>query len=320
MESVCTRCGKVCAEPGARFCPECGGMLEQRQRASGAAPSEPAPPPQPAVPQPPADPALGGELAGARCAAHPTVPARNVCSRCGNFACGQCVRQAPDGKALCASCAQRVHLGTWDIPWEKREQLGMFRAYWLTAKEGAFAPDKTYQGLAPTGQFWDAMSFAIVSTALGFVGTLVLYGVVGLIAGIVGAKELSENTSGAMIAGIAVGVIVGIAVFIPIYAIMRVFICAGIDHLGLLIAGGGKAGYWATFRGYCYGMSPAMFGVIPACGVYIWEIWRIACQILAYKSVHQMSGGRAAAAVLIPFGLCCVGYIGLVVFAQIFAH
>ena len=320
MDSVCTRCGKVCAEPGARFCPECGGMLEQRQRATNPTTGEPIPPPPPAPPQPPADPAIGAELAGARCATHPTVPARNVCSRCGNFACSQCVRQAPDGSALCAGCADRTHLGTWDIPWERRDKLGMFRAYWQTAKEGAFAPDKTYQGLAPTGRWWDAMSFAMFSYALGIAGTVLLYGVIFLVAGIVGSKELFADASPAVVTGISVGIIIGLILMVPVGALMRVYVGAGIDHLGLLIAGGGKAGFGATFRGYCYGMAPAMFGVIPACGVYIWEIWRIACQILAYKSVHQMSGGRAAAAVLVPFGLCCVGYIGLIAAAQIFAH
>jgi hypothetical protein len=306
MESVCIQCAKVCSEPGAHFCPSCGGRLEQRTAAPRAEPEPPRPPP---------DPALAGELAGARCATHPAIPARTVCTRCGNFACPACSRTDFDNKPLCASCAERVNLGTWNVPWERRAELGIFKGYWETAKLAAFEPQKAFAGLSPQGSWWDAMSYAMVSYLLSLSGTVLLYAGIFGIAGIVAREEISKDMNGLVAVGIVVGCIVGLAILVPVGAITRVYICAGIDHLMLLIVGGGQAGFSATFRGYCYAMSPAMFGLLPGCGVYIWEIWRLVLTILAYKSMHRMTGGRAALAVLLPLGVCCVGYVGLVAVA-----
>jgi uncharacterized RDD family membrane protein YckC len=44
---------------------------------------------------------------GARCAQHPELLARAICSRCGSYACTHCYRQRPDGQGLCDSCHSR---------------------------------------------------------------------------------------------------------------------------------------------------------------------------------------------------------------------
>ena len=81
-----------------------------------------------------------------------------------------------------------------------------------------------------------------------------------------------------------------------------------------------ESGFDATLRAYCYAMSPGVFGLIPVCSGYFWEIWRLVLSILAYKNVHRMSGGRATAAVLLPLGFCCVGYIGIIAVSAAFGH
>jgi uncharacterized RDD family membrane protein YckC len=45
---------------------------------------------------------------GAQCAVHPTRSARTVCSRCGNYACGQCQRVGEDGLEYCALCVSKL--------------------------------------------------------------------------------------------------------------------------------------------------------------------------------------------------------------------
>jgi len=56
---------------------------------------------------------------------------------------------------------------------------------------------------------------------------------------------------------------------------------------------------------------------VPVCGMYAYPIWQIVCQIFAYKAVHKTTGGKAAAGVLLPVGVCCGLYA--VVYAIIFA-
>lgn len=286
MSAVCTRCGQPCAEPGARFCPSCGGALNLEAPAAPAAPL----------------------LSGARCALHPVEPARDICSRCGNFACSACVQLDAAGQPLCASCAARSAV---ELPWEHRKELGLFQAYWRTAKLLAFSPQLGLGAIKPHGEWWDAMSFGLMSYVCSVSGTLVLYaGIFGSI-GLAALFGSSAHTSGAAIAGIFAAVVLGLLVVIPISAFIRIYVGVLIDHLALRLAGG-HASFDTTFRAYCYAMSPSFFGLIPGCGVYVVEIWRLVLSILAYKQVHRISGGRATAAVLIPVGLCCAGYFALV--------
>jgi hypothetical protein len=307
MTTRCPRCAQPIVEPNALFCPACGKSLD--------APTDGSPAPEPLVPRtelPPVDPSVAAAIAGARCGSHPDVPARDVCSRCGTFACASCVRATPEGQAVCADCATRMDLGRWNIPWERRAELGLFRGYWETAKTATFSPQRAFSGLAPSGSWWDATSYAIVSTALSSVVMVAIYGLIFGVAGIAAASSATSHVKGLEIAGIALGVLLTLAIALPLGAIMRVYLGAGIDHLGLRIVGGGGAGFDATVRAYCYSMSPAMFGLVPFCGIYVWEIWRIVLVIIAYRHVHKMDAGRAVAAVLVPFALCCGGYMALV--------
>src|SRR5579871_6794603 len=45
-------------------------------------------------------------LPGARCANHPAVAAVEICQRCGNFVCGDCL-EIQEGQALCPPCFER---------------------------------------------------------------------------------------------------------------------------------------------------------------------------------------------------------------------
>ena len=184
----------------------------------------------------------------------------------------------------------------------------------------AFEPQKSFAGLAPTGRWWDAVSFAMASLVLSVSGTLALYAVIGGIAGLIAGMDSLKSANPLVVVGVVLAVVAGMAIVFPLFALMRIYIGAGIDHLCLLLLGGGKSGFDATLRAYCYAMSPGVFGLIPVCSGYFWEIWRLVLSILAYKNVHRMSGGRATAAVLLPLGFCCVGYIGIIAVSAAFGH
>jgi hypothetical protein len=76
-------------------------------------------------------------------------------------------------------------------------------------------------------------------------------------------------------------------------------------HLFLMIAGGAKAGFEATFRVVSYSVSPFLFMVIPYCGMPIMMLWALTLAMIGLRDAHETTGGKATAAVLFPFLFCC---------------
>ena len=108
------------------------------------------------------------------------------------------------------------------------------------------------------------------------------------------------------------------AICLPVFAAIGMFLWAGVVHLCLMLLGGAKQGYEATFRAlaYSYGAT-SLFQVVPFCGGFISIIWSLVAQIIGLKELHETGGGRAAAAVFLPLVLCCCLCIGffMIVFA-----
>jgi hypothetical protein len=93
-----------------------------------------------------------------------------------------------------------------------------------------------------------------------------------------------------------------------------VFIASGIYHVMLLILGGARHGFEATFRVACFAEATYLFMLLPFCGNVIAPVWGIVVTIIGLAQTHQIGGGKAAAAVLLPLVIlccCCAGLIGL---------
>jgi len=100
----------------------------------------------------------------------------------------------------------------------------------------------------------------------------------------------------------------------PVFILIGLFLWSAIVHLMLLLLGGATQGYEATFRtiAYCSG-STALFQAVPFCGGWIGGLWSLVAQILCLKEMHNISGGKATAAVLLPLVLCCCSGIALAI-------
>jgi hypothetical protein len=51
--------------------------------------------------------------------------------------------------------------------------------------------------------------------------------------------------------------------------------------------------------------------VIPFLGGLIGAVWALVITIIGLAQAHGTSGGRAAAAVLVPLGVCCLAVLAL---------
>lgn len=101
-------------------------------------------------------------------------------------------------------------------------------------------------------------------------------------------------------------VISGATVFMgPLLIPIGILIGALITHLMLVLLGGARRGFGATFRVGAYSNTSVLLELIPGIGGLLGGIWLMVLQIIGLSEAHGISRGRAAAAVLLPTLLCC---------------
>jgi len=104
----------------------------------------------------------------------------------------------------------------------------------------------------------------------------------------------------------------------PLFIVITAFILSGIYHLFLMMIGGNKKGFEATFRSLVYSVaSVSLLNIIPFCGAYVSGIWAIVLTIIGFRETHRISTGKAVLAYFIPWIACVVLTCGLVILAAI---
>lgn len=267
----------------------------------------------------------------ASCANHPDRPAEALCSRCGDFVCGQCHRLGPTGDIFCTRCAENVTIRE-PLPWERRHELGVVEAYLQTMRGILFSPLETLKRIEPHGSYGDAIWFLLIyAVAVG----------IGISAQTVAQFMALSNTPGFSRAetnplfansGAPLAImVVGLLVVMPLFTLLGTFINAGMLHLAGMVVGAASNGYRATFRMLAYvgglQMGVAALSLLTAIvgawhmyaylgistlaqlvqlglWVYMWVLWAF-----GLKEVHETTIGRGLGAVGAYFGgmilLCC---------------
>jgi hypothetical protein len=101
------------------------------------------------------------------------------------------------------------------------------------------------------------------------------------------------------------------AVFGGVFVVIGVFVAAGILHLMLLLLGGARRDFEATFRVVCFSEATCVLFLVPFCGQLVGGIWCLVLYVLGLAEAHRIGHGKAAAAVLLPILVaccCCVGF------------
>ena len=230
---------------------------------------------------------FGGPPGGpmAMCAVHPETPAVGLCPRCGAYMCQWCQRINDFGEVFCATCMDRVGTGS-PIPWDRRQELGIFQAWWQTFKESLMKPDDFF-ARASHGLTTDPpLLFAMICGWLGQIGYSVI--------------RLAMNEQPIMI-------LVSFAT-VPVGVLLSIYVGGGIAHLFAKMFGG-TGSYAVTCRSWGFCHSPGALGLIPGLGMLVAGFWTVVLEVYAVKHAHRITGGKAAAAVLLPLGiivvLCC---------------
>jgi len=190
------------------------------------------------------------------------------------------------------------------IPWESRDRIGWLASFLETLRRSLFEPGRFFSGMPKGGNLGSAIGYAIVVGWTGMIGglfwNLILEGAQAAL-----LRQLGAPSPGQMSVGFKALFEVAVVLAGPLIILVALFIWGGILHLCLLLVGGARESFETTLRVYAYSAGPALFQWIPLCGGLIGLVWGIVLQIVGLSKAHGISGGRAAAAVLLPVFLCC---------------
>ncbi len=185
-------------------------------------------------------------------------------------------------------------------PWE---QPGPFLQRFVDTLRGVLLdPTNFFRTMRREGGIVQPFTFYLVCGAVVLAMSL-FWNLAGFGMGSFGGRGDFGPAAGA---GLLTGVI-GLLIFGCIFLVIGTFIWAGILHVCLMLIGGQKYSFEATFRVVCYASGgPSLWSIVPMCGGIIGGIWSIVATIIGLAEVHETTTGKAAVAVLLPLIACCV--------------
>jgi hypothetical protein len=188
--------------------------------------------------------------------------------------------------------------GPTSFPWE-RQGLDFFSALFETLKLLVTSPRRAF-GLMPVeGGMGRALFFAIPMAWLGILATTLWEVALRGTMESLGPPWMGDRYE------ISSAMQIGVAALAPIWLPILLVIQSAIQHLFLMMVGGARSGYSATFKVACYVQVSALAGLVPVCGSLASLLWQVILLVIGFSAVHRISTGRAALAVLLPLFLCC---------------
>ncbi len=236
------------------------------------------------------------------------------CEQCGNE------YDAMDGHGQCPFCGKipgfgadspgtepRTDTARGDCAWERRGSWFDFPAMFEMIRAVLFEPSATFRRMKTSGDLASPVLFAALLGTVGVLGSLVwnvMFQSMGFLSQNAAMEEFFFST----------GIIMVMAILSPLLTIIGTFISAGILHLCLMIVGGERNGFEATYRVVAYATgATALFQLLPFCGGLVGGIWAIVTQINGAREMHETTTDKALLAVLLPLLLCC-GCIAVLMF------
>jgi hypothetical protein len=186
--------------------------------------------------------------------------------------------------------------GGGGLPWERRRELGLFRAAWLTIRGVLFSPFRTFRAMRPGGGYREPLCFVLVVAAPCFA----LSALMGSGARRAAPAGTPDPWSMLMPAGepartfLEVGLAPLAALLFPVGAWLAA-------HLCLLLFRQPGAGAEATFRVTCYAAgSASLLALLPLCGSVLLVIWYLAAGTIGLVMVHRARVLPAFSALALP--------------------
>jgi hypothetical protein len=181
-------------------------------------------------------------------------------------------------------------------PWERRERYGFLNGLYLTIKDVLLTPRTFFHRMPTQVGLAQPLYFALV---LGIVAAFFgwMWSLAGSSLQMFVADDLAEVVKGPLYSFLAF-------LFSPVTVAILVFLKAGLIHLVLMLVGGNKLGFEATFRVAAYGEAAGILALLPFCGSILGVLWSLFITIVGLYSIHETEPWRAVLAVIVPMILC----------------
>jgi hypothetical protein len=181
-------------------------------------------------------------------------------------------------------------------PWEARGYS--VESFLATAKQALLEPAVFFSDMRREGGLGAPLVYGLLGFTIGLVVGSILQTSLATLPMIAVPSEVES-----MIGDLAV--MLALIAISPFIAIISLFVSSAIYHVMLLLLGGART-FETTFRVVSYSAgSTGLIAIIPFCGGLVSAIWQIAAAIIGLARAHEISTGKAAAAVLLPAIICC---------------
>ncbi|MFO1519723.1 MAG: YIP1 family protein [bacterium] len=248
------------------------------------------------------------------------------------YRCGLCSKdfEVPGpGNYYCPHCKGAVNIpgASAGLDWERRKEIGWVKAFWQTVKASLSDPGRFFDSVSPQGGYESPILYGMACLCIGILFSTLyqtLFQSFGFLLRILMHQRTEEVALGA---GVYLTIMVAVLITSPIAAFIQLFFHSAIYHLFVMLFGGNKRGYEATFRAFAYSQGPQLFQVIPFLGSLVAIVWFYILLIQGFKKLQGCSTGQAVAAAFVPLLLICAlaallifGIIALVVGILSSAH
>lgn len=181
-------------------------------------------------------------------------------------------------------------------PWERRERYGFLNGLYLTVKDVLLTPRTFFHRMPSRVGLAQPLYFALV---LGVFAAFFMWmwSLAGSSLKMFVTDDLSEVIRGPFQYFL-------MFIFSPVIVGILVFFKAGIIHLMLMLFGGDKLGFEATFRVAAYGEAASILALVPGCGAFLGVLWSLFITIVGLYSIHETEPWKAVLAVVAPMVLC----------------
>jgi hypothetical protein len=236
-----------------------------------------------------------------------------TCPQCGfeqpeTYKCTQCgftlSKYSKDQEATRTYESQTRDISTGEKdtpPWESGE--GFINAFFKTAREALFSPSRFFKKVASGTGYWISLIYALICGALAdYINIFWIWLFFSIF-----FQSLPSKFSNVVSFFSGVAIIFLLAV-LPFFEAVSLFIGSAVTHLCLMIVGGNKTGYEATFRTFSYANSARLFHVIPFFLIpflapllyFVLTVYHLTLIVIGIRECNEISTGKALLAVLLP--------------------
>jgi hypothetical protein len=229
------------------------------------------------------------------------------------FAGGETPLAAPGVMPSSDATSGILAVAATGLPWDRRQELGIFPAFFETLKLVLLNPSAAFSTMKPEGGLGEPLIYALIGGSIG----CFVYFLFSIFMSSFGI--MSNRNALAGLTGLGIGTVF-VFLFIPIFVALGLFIGSAIIHLCLTLVGGARRSFEATFRVVCFSAgSTYLLMIVPICGGVIAGIWCLVVECIGLARAHATTTGRAVLAVALPLIVCCGGGFVLAVMGGIFA-